>query len=69
MVFLEPILTPILGSKKITISDISADVIWIISAECGYQILVTKIGNGGRISNILTNFIFNISALNSKHFT
>ncbi len=37
----------------------------MISAECGYQILETKICNGGRISHILTN----ISALNSKHFT
>ncbi len=33
-----------------------------------YQILVTKICGGGRISHILTNFIPNISALNSEHF-
>ncbi len=41
----------------------------VISAYCGYQILVTKLCNGGRISYILTNFIPNISALNSKRFT
>ncbi len=28
--------------------------IFIISTECGYQILVTKICNGGRLSYILT---------------
>ncbi len=46
--------SPILGSSKILISN--------ISAERGYQILVTKICNGGRISHILTDFIPNISA-------
>ncbi len=50
------------GSKKIPIPV-------ILAAKCGYQILVTKICNGGRISYILTNFIPNITALNSKHFT
>ncbi len=39
--------------------------IYIVPAECGYQLLVTKIRNAGRISYILTNFIPNISALNS----
>ncbi len=52
----------ILGKKKIQIADILADM---ISAKCGYQILVTKICDGGRISYIITNFIPNISALNS----
>ncbi len=37
-----------------------------ISCECGYQILVTKTCNGGRISYILTKFIPNISALNTS---
>ncbi len=41
----------------------------IISAECGYQILLTKICDGGGISYILKNFIPNISALNRKHST
>ncbi len=59
--FLGPMPILILESKKIPISD--------ISSECGYQILVTKIWNGGKISSILTNFIPNIRALNSKHFT
>ncbi len=36
-----------------------------ISAECGYQILVTKICNGGKISYILRNFIPNISVWSS----
>ncbi len=35
----------------------------------GYQTLLPKICNGGRTAYILTNFIPNISALNSKHFT
>ncbi len=39
----------------------------IIMDECGHQILVTKICNRGRICEILTNFIPNMSALNSKH--
>ncbi len=34
---------------------------YIILAECGYQILVTKICNGGRICFILTSLIPNIS--------
>ncbi len=46
------------------LSDISAN---ITLAECGYQILVTKICNAGMISYIVTNFISNICALNSKH--
>ncbi len=58
-----------LGSKKILISVISADILYAVSAECDYQRLVTKIWNGGRMSCILTNFIPNIGALNSKHFT
>ncbi len=40
-----------------------------LSAEYCYQIDVTKTCNGGRISHILTNFILNISTVNSKHFT
>ncbi len=42
---------------------------YIISAECGYQKLVTKTYNGGRTSHILTNFNPNLSALNIEHFT
>ncbi len=45
-------LIPIWGSKKIPISDMSADILYIIF-ECGYQIRVTKICNEGRISNKL----------------
>ncbi len=55
--------------KKILIFDMLASIVYIISVECGYQIHMTKICNGGRISYILTNFILNISALNSKPFT
>ncbi len=40
--------------------------IYVIFAEFGYQILVIKICNGGRISYILKNFEQNISALNNK---
>ncbi len=54
-----------LGSKKISIYDLSADI-W---TGCGYQILVIKICNGGRIFYILTKFFSNISTLNSKYFT
>ncbi len=61
---------PISGNKKIHMSTIFANIIIsIISAECGYQILVTKTVNGRRISYILTNFTKNISALNSKYLT
>ncbi len=45
---------PILGSKKMYLFDISTDIIYIVSAECGYLILVTKICNEGRIFYILT---------------
>ncbi len=38
----------------------------IVSAECAYQILVTEICNGCRISYFLTNLISNINALNIK---
>ncbi len=43
---------PIIRSKKIPISDIYWLIlyIYIISAECGHQELVTKTFNGGRIS-------------------
>ncbi len=61
MGFLGLILIPILGSKKISISDKSADYVYIIFAECGYQIFLTKICNGGRMSHILINIIPNIS--------
>ncbi len=44
-----------------TISMVIEIIIFII------KILVTKTCNGGRISQVLTNFIQNISALNSKH--
>ncbi len=59
----------ILKSKKIPISNISANSMYkyIISNEFGYQILVTKACNEGRISYILTNFILIISALNSRN--
>ncbi len=52
--FLGPTLMPILGSKKIAISDSLANIkkIYIISSVCGYQILVTKICGGGRTSDI-----------------
>ncbi len=36
----------------------------MISAEYGFPVLVTK--NGSRISYVLTNFIPNLSALNSR---
>ncbi len=62
MGFLGQMPIPISGNERIQISK-------IISAECGYQILVTKICNEGRISYILTNFIPNISAMNIRHFT
>ncbi len=62
MGYLGPMLTVMLEIKKIPITDILAN-------ECGYQIVVTKICYEGRISLILTNFIPNISALNSEHFT
>ncbi len=63
MGFLGPL--PILASKKIPTLDILADKIYICKtlSECGYQMLVAKICNGGRIS-----YIPNISALQSKHF-
>ncbi len=32
-----------------------------ITTECGYQMLVTTICNGSKISHILTNFIPNIN--------
>ncbi len=57
MGFLEPMPILIQGSKKFLIFDISANIICIISDECGYQILVTKIYNEGRVSYILTNVI------------
>ncbi len=40
--------------------------VYMTPAECGYQILVTQICEGGMVSYILTNFIPNLSALNSK---
>ncbi len=52
----------ILGSKKIPISDTPAEILYVISAECGYPILFTKICNGDRISYILIN-IPNISLI------
>ncbi len=67
--FLEPMQIRILGSKKIPLSNISADIvyIYIMVAKSGYQILVTKVCNEGRISYIL--LFLNVSAVNSKHFT
>ncbi len=58
-------------NTKIQIYDISADILYIciILPECGYQMLVTKMCNGGWISYILKSFISDISALNSKYFT
>ncbi len=59
-------LKPLLGSGK----TLKCQLIYhTISAECGYQILVTNICTGGRIRYISTDFTLNISALNSKHFT
>ncbi len=67
--FLEPMQIQILGSKKIPLSDISADIvyIYIMATESGYQILVTKVCNEGRISYIL--LFLNVSAVSSKRFT
>ncbi len=48
-------LTLILESKKILISDISDDIMCMMLVESDYQILVTEICNGGRISYILSN--------------
>ncbi len=47
-------LTPIaiLGSKKITISD-KSPICYIQYFECGYQLCVTEICDGGRILNKL----------------
>ncbi len=50
MGFSGPMPMLILGSRKISIPNISADILYIIF-ECGYQIPVLKIGNEGRISN------------------
>ncbi len=44
-----------------------ADVDTDISSECGYEIPLTKICKGGWVYTKLSNFIPNISALNSKH--
>ncbi len=49
MGFLGPMLILILGSKKILISDISADILEYY--ECGYQVRMAKIRNRGRISD------------------
>ncbi len=59
--FLGPMPMAMLRSKKILISNISASIKYIIPTECGYQVLVTKTCPGGRVSDILTNFIPNIS--------
>ncbi len=56
-----------LGSEKIPISVIYRLILFIVTAECGYQVLVTKTCNGGRISYILTNFIPKLSVLKGKH--
>ncbi len=53
----------ILGGKKILIFDVSGKNLYI--SGIGYLILVTKIRNEGMISDILTNFIPNTSALNT----
>ncbi len=60
---------PILVIKDFPISDALADIIQIISAEYGNQILVAKIFMGGRISHILTNFIQDIRVINKLSFT
>ncbi len=62
-------LMPIMESKKITISDISADIMYIKYWQNVFVKYLTDISNGGRISYILTNFISNISALNSKRLS
>ncbi len=49
-------------SKVIYISRLYIHII----DDFGYQVLVRKICNGGRISDIFTNSIPNISTLNSK---
>ncbi len=69
MTFLGQMPIPVLGTKKIPISDILAGIIHIISTEWCDQILVTRIRNRGRLFDILTNFLPNMRALNSKHFT
>ncbi len=53
LIFGGPMLIAILGSKKIAISDISANILYIKYFECSYQICGTKTCNGGRISNKL----------------
>ncbi len=63
------VLILMLGSKKILISNIFWPLqIYMISSECGFQILMTKICHGRRMSYILTSLIPN-SLLSSKHFT
>ncbi len=66
MGFLGPMRILILGRKKI---QINWPLLYVILAECGYEILVRKICIGGRISYILTNFIQNITVPNNKHLT
>ncbi len=60
----------LLGVKKFRyLINIGWYCTYVISTECGYQVLVTKTCYGGRISYVLTNIILNFSALRSKHFT
>ncbi len=73
-IFKGPVPIPILGSKKMPISDTLYNTmkIWkyiYIYTQYMYWVIATNICNEGRVSCILTNFIQNISALNSKHFT
>ncbi len=66
MGLLGPMLILTLGNKKIPTYDypILYRPIYVITVERGYQILVTKICNRGRISYILIKFLFQASSLN-----
>ncbi len=59
---------PVLRCKKIMVSVILTHIIYtcMMLAECDYQIMVTGICNGCRISYISTNITLSISALHSE---
>ncbi len=54
-----------LGSKNSDTQYVGG-YIYLKLAECGHQIFVTKIFNGGRTASILKKLLENISALNSN---
>ncbi len=61
--------TNIREQENSNIQYIAQYYMYIIATECGYQILMTKICNGGRVSYILTNLVLDINAVNGKHLT